>query len=495
MNYRIPVVPHECCQLTADEVLRAEQTASMLRREKPELRIDPLFQDLIPEQIVDAPSLHVDDLTTIQNFSNAEAFFQERARLRASDGDVLATGIPAIESYESYCCKALGLGSVHWITPDVGSSPMGLTQACWKDLQTRHDLIGQFNRGSLRYIHPHMGTKSIWELALLLRESSHNRVQVIASPPSVTQFANDKGEFTRLVATMFGERSIPASVVVWNLANAAKRLKEIDSTGGMIAVKLPQSAGGAGNLLIPASEIHARTLRETDEMLHDQLARLNYASGEELLVTHWIENLAGSPSAQLWIPPRSQGPPVLEGVFMQVIAPLNGGFTGFHPVELPPDKLEQITRRSLQIALVYQWLGYIGRCSFDLLLVGPNLEDAEVEFLECNGRWGGTSLPMTALNRIFGDWQNHDFICSMLKIAGSSQLPFSHLLQLMDHHLFDKATGTGKYILFNPQRIVSRDQVSAIAIGKGAIGKGLNLGTDPFAILQDRITRAVQDSL
>ena len=65
--------------------------------------------------------------------------------------------------------------------------------------------------------------------------------------------------------------------------------------------------------------------------------------------------------------------------------------------------------RSWLLAVLFQRLGYVGRCSFDLLVVGESLATARAEFLECNGRWGGTSGPMMLMNRLFGDWATRPY--------------------------------------------------------------------------------------
>ncbi len=83
------------------------------------------------------------------------------------------------------------------------------------------------------------------------------------------------------------------------------------------------------------AEIRGRTLRELDKLLQEQLLDIDYESGNELIVTVWVDDLVASPSAQLWLPPLSQGPPILEGLFMQVIEGGNCPFTGFGLAELP----------------------------------------------------------------------------------------------------------------------------------------------------------------
>ncbi len=361
MSSLLPIVPHQSCALTPAELEFAEQVAARLLREQPSLRIKPLFQDLVPNEITDAPSLHVDDLKGIQRSNPNCVFFQERARLRAMDGDMLATTLPQVEGYESYCRERLGLGEVEWITPTSLSNPLSLAEACWEDRAVRREIIHQVRQNQLRYVHPHMGSDAPWELALLLSQASHRPVKVIAPPPAITRFANDKGSFTKLVRTMFGADAIPATAVVWNTATAAKSLQALAPSARVVAIKLPSAAGGDGILLFPMTEICGRTLREIDDRLRRQLPEIDYESGNELLVTVWVDDLVASPSAQLWLPPLSAGPPIFEGLFMQLIEGANSQFTGFGPAELPQQLHDRITRRCLSLARVFQLLGYVGR--------------------------------------------------------------------------------------------------------------------------------------
>ncbi len=482
----LPIVPHQSYVLTPSELDFAEQTATRLLSEQPELRINPLFRELVVDRIVAAPTFHVDDLKTIQKSDPSTVWSQERARLRAVDGDVLATTLPEVAGYETYCRERLGLGHVSWIAPTAVADPLRLAEACWEDRQVRRELVRRIRQDGLRYIHPYIGSAGPWELALLLSQASHRPVQVIAPPPEVTKFANDKGSFTKLVSTMFGSAAAPASAVVWNRATAAKQLRELGRTAQLVVIKLPSSASGVGNLLIPICEIQDRTLRQIEDLLNERLGALNYSSCEELLVTHWVNDLVCSPSAQLWIPPAQQGPPILEGLFTQKIEPGNTCFIGCEPIELPAALHQRIIRQCLQLARVYQMLGYIGRCSLDMLLVGPSRQQAEMEFIECNGRWGGTSLPMTLINRLFGDWQKHPFSSRTVKIQGVDQLDFLDLLRLIDDQLYRRSSDSGNLVLFNPQRALVRSELSVIALHENG-----TTSDQVFASLSQRVEAAL----
>ena len=57
----------------------------------------------------------------------------------------------------------------------------------------------------------------------------------------------------------------------------------------------------------------------------------------------------------------------------------------------------------MRLATLFQRLGYFGRCSFDAVVTGQNSHAGRVHWIECNGRWGGVSIPMSLVNRLTAD--------------------------------------------------------------------------------------------
>ena len=158
---------------------------------------------------------------------------------------------------------------------------------------------------------------------------------------------------------------------------------------------------------------------------------------------------------QLWIPPRAEGPAIVEGAFVQTIYGDGGSFGGSRPASLPSDLEQQLTDHCWLLADVFQRLGYVGRCSFDLILVGTDLDDCHPEFIECNARWGGTSLPMTLLHRIFGDWTvRRPFSIEVFRdVPGLEHATFEEVQEEFSNELFDVRSGQGMTILFNPGQL------------------------------------------
>jgi len=463
----VPIVGHFQPDPPSAMLRDVESLSTAILRERPELAMPDDFRRLSAEQVGEGPTLHVDDLTAISRLDPGcrTEFYQDRARLRAGDGDIVVSCGQPVGGYEEYCCEMLGLGSPKWLHPRVPQNPMRVAEASWEDRSVRRTLVRAIRSRDLEYLHPHMGTLPIWELAFLLHRASHRRIRVVAPPPNVTTWANDKVAFTTTVQRLFGESFVPTSESAWNLSKLALRVQEIARQSQFVGLKLPDAAGGDGNVVIKSGRFGDQSLRQTHSILREALQKLDWDGCSELLVDSWESNVTSSPSVQMWIPPQDEGPPVIEGLFVQVIEGAQGIFTGSRPADLPSHLTEEIVDRCWLLGQLFQHVGYLGRCSFDMILVGDTHDNCQIEFIECNGRWGGTSLPMTLMNRLFGDWSRQPFAVSVSWIPGLDRVSFVDALNAFGDDLFDARTGQGRFILCNPGRMKHQSGLSAIGLG------------------------------
>jgi hypothetical protein len=462
-----PIRAHDRPDPSPGETAAAERLAEELLRELPALALPDALRRLVPARLEPGPTLHVDDLTSIRFLDQGREarFYQERARLRAGDGDVVATSLPVAEGYETYCRERLGLGAVEWLHPAPTRRPLCIAEACWEDERVRADLTARLRAGRLAWLHPHMGTKAIWQLALLLSEEAGRALPVIAPPPAVSKWVNDKVAFSRVVCRLFGEALIPRTASACNFALLAQRLQSLSRQCPVVGIKLQDSAGGDGMLVLNSERFLGRRLSAIRDDLKQLLPALKWSGESELLIDTWETEIVCSPSAQVWIPPKAAGEPVVEGLFVQTFAGGTAEFIGSRPAVLPPPQRREIVNRCWLLARLFQRLGYVGRCSFDLILVGPSAEQSRPEFVECNGRWGGTSAPMTLMNRLFGDWAAQPYfscVCTSAALAGRT---FMELLTLLGDDLYDRRTGEGALILSLPGRLAVRTAIDVIALG------------------------------
>ena len=186
------------------------------------------------------------------------------------------------------------------------------------------------------------------------------------------------------------------------------------------------------------------------------------------MVTAWEEPVLTSPSAHLWIPHREHGRPLVEGIFEQVLAGPAGTFVGARPCALTQDWQQRIADEAARLGALFQHLGYFGRCSFDAILVGHGLADARLHWIECNGRWGGVSIPMTLANRLTGDWARHPFIVAERADLDGPAQSFPEFLSRIGDDLYRPGlTDTGVVVL-SPSWVEHGTGYQFMVIGRDA---------------------------
>lgn len=458
----IPIVPYLEPEVTPSQRRRAEALARTLLEEHPTLALPPVYRPFVPATLEEAPSLHIDDQSALASplRQDTSSYLQDRARVRAHGGDYIVTSLVPDPMFESYCREWLGLGEVFWLVATAEGDPRRVASHAMRDRAVRQELVRAFRQEKLLYVHPYMGHDDVWELALALHRTARRPVKVLAPPPALTAFVNDKVRFSELVIRLFGDRLIPETHAVSSLSHLCQRARELADRHGTLVVKLPDSAGGTGNLVLEAADCAGRPLPEIHEKLKPLMESLAWQGEKHLLVGAWTEGVLQAPSVQLWIPPETDGDPIVEGLFEQRIESATTRFVGSRRAELPRALSLEIALRSVLLALVLQRMGYVGRCSFDLVLVGRGVESCRIEFIEANGRWGGTSTPMTLVNRLAGRWWQWPYIERTIPTEHGS---FSDLFESVRHALFDARTSRGRFVLYNPASIPARQVAHTIA--------------------------------
>ncbi len=160
-----------------------------------------------------------------------------------------------------------------------------------------------------------------------------------------------------------------------------------------------------------------------------------------------------SPSVQLWIPAITDGPPIIEGLFEQILEGEEGSFVGSVPAELPGRWQRRLGEDAMRLASALQLLGYFGRCSLDTLLVGQTFNSAVLHWIECNGRWGGVSIPMTIVNRLTGGGAKTKFVVVQSTGENRPRQSFAAALQALDGMLFKSGRHEKGIVLLSPIEI------------------------------------------
>lgn len=465
---KIPIVDRYQPSALSSELEKARSLAKKIMKRRPELnwREGHFSKLVVDHEISDEPTLHLDDFSEIPvlGAKDNSAILQQRARLRAASGDWVAQSRIPDSGFSDYCEYQLGLGRVHWLHPAIANSdPRQIALECLRDRRLRHDLEQAVRREGLRYIHPHISTHNVWELAAILQKSTRMPLSVIGPTPALASWANDKVEFTWAAKTLLGDAYVPHTETAYNFAALSKTIFRVAQTHQKMCIKFPYGTGGNGNFLVDADDIKGLSLKAIRTWLKRLLGKVHWPLDGRVLVDVWETGVINSPSVQTWIPPLGFGDPMIEGIFVQSVVGEEGRFVGCCPADLPEGVSQQIVEQSWLLAFFFQQLGYVGRCSFDLILVGSDVSDCRVEFIESNARWGGTSGPMTLLHRLNLP-PDRKYCVRKVAVPGLARLGFAKLLRRMGDDLYDPEAGKGNYVFFNPARVKEHSAIEVIAI-------------------------------
>lgn len=407
-----------------------------------------------------APTLHLDDFTGIPFLDGIAGVehYQHRARLRAVEGDCFVASTPASSGYERYCRDVLGLGAAELLEVDPGRDRLAVARACMTGAyRSRLAAVAAANGGLV--IEPFMGIEVIWDLAATAAADSGTEVRVLAPPPPVTWIANDKATFEDLVTAVLGPGFLPASRRSASAEALARGLLELAEASPAVALKRLRCASAMGNEVFEAPALRRKGFAGVLDIVREFLERTGWDGSEEVLAVAWEES-SSSPSTQWWLPPPGGGGPRLDGVYEQILAGEEGVFVGSRPSGLPADVEQAIVSQAGRVAAVLHGLGYVGRCSFDHLV----LPSGRIVFTECNGRWGGTSTPMNLIDRLYPEgrppYQAQGFVHAEL-----TDLTFEELRVRLGSSLRDRGVDVGRFVLYNVGPLTEFGKFDVIAIG------------------------------
>jgi hypothetical protein len=406
----LPVVEQVPVEVNAIERSRIAALAETLRRRDPGLADTDFGAGRVRQGAGDGPALIFEDHGEIPLFTTAAPSpLEYRSLLLAGDGDFFALGGQRIPDFEAYARDDLRLGDVDVLPrPDAVSG--ALPEALRNDPASMTRLVRRAREHGALTVIPYLSTAGAWQLAAAIAEEAGVVVDVLAPPPALAARVNDKSWFSLRTAEVLGPDAIPETGWAADPFELTVALQLLAKRHRRLVVKMPDSAGGVGNVVLDSDDIEG-----LDH--HGLLAHVWQATGRAgrgwafpLLVGAWDDPVVDSPSVQLWVPQRGDGLPVVEGVFSQVLKGARGTFVGAAPTWLPARWQERLADEAVRLALLFQELGYFGRCSFDAVLAGDDLDSARVHWVDANGRWGGVSIALTAANRLAGDWQRRPFV-------------------------------------------------------------------------------------
>ncbi|MDH3230839.1 MAG: hypothetical protein OEN55_13700 [Alphaproteobacteria bacterium] len=464
----LPIVPHAAPVVDARERARLDDLAARLLADEPALGGAAGFGDRVrPGLAPERPALIIEDHHGLALFTALrDPRTEYRALLLAGDGDLVTITGPRLEDFEAYCRDILGLGQVEIIEPAPHSAIECVTAKVLRDADAMNRIADSAGKHGGLSVIPYLGTADVWLLAREIAARSGQVVHVAAPPPRLTQRVNDKLWFADRVAEVLDRRALPPTWYAYGPSALAKELAVLARRHDRLVVKVPDSAGSQGNIVLSSADVLARSPEQLRDWLIRILSSLSWDGEFPLLVGVWDSPTMGSPSVQIWIPARTDGPPVIEGVFQQTVEGRHGTFVGAAPADLPQARMDRLAGEAMRIALLLQAIGFYGRCSFDAVLAGRTLDAAELHWIECNGRWGGVSMPMTLANRLIGDWRDRPFEIVQRQGIRTEPLSVTAAIELLDRSLFRPGESTEGIVLLTPQRMAEGSGVHFMAMAR-----------------------------
>jgi hypothetical protein len=301
-------------------------------------------------------------------------------------------------------------------------------------------------------------------LASAIAAQSGAEVSVAAAPPRLTRRVNDKLWFLERVREALDESASPLTYSAFGPAALAARIRALASRSPRVAVKVPDSAGSLGNVMIRSETIVGQSLAQIRQSILDVLAMRGWQDTYPLMVGIWDHPVMASPSVNVWVPHREDGPPIIEGVFTQVLRGEKATFVGAEPSNLPKPVEDRILLGTTCLAHYFQKLGYFGRCGFDAILFGDSIDRAEIHWIECNGRWGGVSIPITVANRLVGDWAKKSIIIVQRTRLQMPPRSLEAVLERLKGYLFSPANSHEGVVLLAPARLIDGSGLNVMVI-------------------------------
>ncbi len=441
-----PIVQRRVVGLTNTERDMAQALASEILGESRNHTELSYFEPQARQGTGETPFVFFGSIGEISLFEHRSAGpIEYRLSVLAREGDLVVIGGQQNRSFEQYLENDLDLGHREYLYIDQANdgNRVPTPVKCLKDANTYAQLRAKVEEQGGATLVAHITTGTIWALAKKLGHDTGLPIYVAGPTPSITARVNDKLWFASLTTRLFGESAVPRKYSVFGAAALTGRVRTLARNYEKIVIKVPDSAGSVGNFPILSADIADMGVKALHRYLKDLITETAGPSPYPLMVQVWDRDVLTSPSVQLWIPLAEEGPPIIEGIFEQYLTGQAGSFAGATPATLPDDWDFRLSRDALMLGHILQALGYFGRCSFDTIISGKSFETASLYWVECNGRWGGVSVPMTLLNTLFAPDKTPAYIIAHRSGLAPSHRPFSSGLDILKDILWHPGDNSG----------------------------------------------------
>ncbi len=435
----VTLLPMDC----ADRRLVAE-----LLESEPALLSSLDFGPRVVQGSGDGPSLLIGDQSEIALLASPQASrLDYRMALLAKPGDSVLVR-HQVHDFEDYLANSLGKKNVsylHGLTDDARP----VTQQARTSGRILRTLAKAAQRSGGLTLKPYLTTGHSWRLAQTLSEATKCCIHVSGPSPRLARRVNDKLWFGQIARRVLGNHATPPTRAAYGPAAAVGLVSQISKAGNQVVVKVPDSAGSAGNLRLERAMIQGKSHDELRQFLLNRLHSFGWNDKYPILVGVWDETVTCSPSAQIWVPLVQDGSPVVEGIFEQRVRDSTATFVGASRSALPQALQGHLSAEASRIAGILQRLGYFGRCSLDAVIFRAAGGVNKIHWIECNGRWGGVSIPMTVAGALCGN-NSTPAISIVQELRTGSRMQTKELLHRLGDLLFRPSHNKDGIVVMSP---------------------------------------------
>lgn len=443
-----------------DQCVIADLTQALLKDE-PALLSSLDFGPFVRQGTGLKPNLLIGDTSEISLSAAHVSHLEYRMALLAEPGDH-ALVRQRHPGFEAYLASHLNLGKVTFHEVDAKAGH-GVCKSAYRTEQIVETLGCVARRSGGMTVLPYLTTGHSWRLAQAIGERAGHAVHVSGPSPRISRRANDKLWFASLVRRVISRNATPPTLFAFGPAATAGLVRRISRIASQVIVKIPDSAGSAGNLRLDSTIIQDHPLADLRRFLLGRLHAMGWRDTYPVLVGVWDSNVTCSPSVQLWLPLASEGAPIVEGIFEQRVQTEAATFVGAARSALPQEIKDRLGAQALRISAVLQRLGYFGRCSLDAVLCDRGARPPDIHWIECNGRWGGVSIPLCVGQRQ-SRGASDPSIAILQEHLPDRYLRLDALLKRLDGLLLDRVRPTDGLVVLSPPEHPSGTLLNLLAL-------------------------------
>ncbi len=438
--------------------------ADRLARDEPALRTSRDLWPGVQQGTGSGASLFIGDQVGIALFTPEMAGTRDyRMALLAKPGDAVVVRQRSPD-FEAYLAEYLGIRQVRFLQAQ-GADPAPVAKQCRTSPALFAPLLELLRAAGSLTLHGYLVTGHLWQLAQALAAAAGLPVYVAGPSPRMSRRVNDKLWFWDVAREIAGPESVPPTAFAFGPAAAAGQMARLVRVSGQAVVKVPDSAGAAGNIRFSAAQLEGLGTAALCGQLEQRLRAAGWEGGYPVLVGVWESGVEKSPSVQMWLPHASEGPPEILGLFEQRVQGREGKFAGARYASLTRETEETLAADAMRLGAMFQKAGYFGPCSLDAVLRRLPSGAEQIHWIECNGRWSGVSIPLAAATGLMGR-QPEGIVIVQQNLESEAPLGIPRQCGILGDLLFRRGQSSEGVILLSPPHPL-RASLNAAAVAAG----------------------------